>query len=120
MEVPSFGSAVIAARRRRGWSQRRLGELAGVPQSHIAKIEAGIDVRLSTAQRVMATLGYEASFRRDPRRCIIDPPDGSAAARARDYGVDMASLLLSFDLSPRERFELAIANANGLARLAPP
>jgi transcriptional regulator with XRE-family HTH domain len=117
MDRPPFSSVLLEARRRRGWSQRQLGEHAGVPQSHIAKIEGGADARLSTVRRVMSALGYETEFRRDPRRCIVDPPEGSAAARARDFGIDMTSLLLSYDMSPSERFDLAVANANGLSRL---
>ena len=49
-DVPRrIASALKAARLRKGTTQRDLGLLIGVPQSHISKIEAGaVDLRISS------------------------------------------------------------------------
>src|SRR5690348_14455386 len=101
-QFDTVGNAVRAARRQRGWSQARLGKQAGVPQSHIAMLEAGKDVRMSTLLRVTAAIGYDLSFQ--PREPAPDnPPADSALARAERYGVDLASLYRSARMSPAER-----------------
>ncbi len=49
-----------AEREARGLSQRALGKLAGVPQSHISKIENGtVDLRLSSLIELARVLGLE-------------------------------------------------------------
>lgn len=49
-----------AAREAKGLSQRALGKLAGVPQSHISKIENGfVDLRLSSLIELARVLGLE-------------------------------------------------------------
>ena len=49
-----------AAREARGLSQRELGQLAGVPQSHISKIESGsVDLRVSSLIELSRALGLE-------------------------------------------------------------
>jgi len=49
-----------AARKERGLSQRALSKLAGVPQSHISKIENGtVDLRLSSLIELARVLGLE-------------------------------------------------------------
>lgn len=49
-----------AAREARGLSQRELSELAGVPQSHISKIESGsVDLRVSSLVQLSRALGLE-------------------------------------------------------------
>lgn len=48
------------ARETRGISQRELSQLAGVPQSHISKIESGnVDLRLSSLNELARALGLE-------------------------------------------------------------
>jgi len=48
------------AREAKGFSQRVLAKLAGVPQSHISKIENGtVDLRLSSLAEVARALGLE-------------------------------------------------------------
>lgn len=47
--VGAMAETLRAARTRKKLTQRELGRLAGVPQSHISKIEAGgVDLRLSS------------------------------------------------------------------------
>ncbi|MCY4260429.1 MAG: helix-turn-helix transcriptional regulator [Rhodobacteraceae bacterium] len=49
-----------AARERKGLSQRTLGAQAGVPQSHISRIEKGVvDLRLSSLVELARTLDLE-------------------------------------------------------------
>ena len=48
------------ARERKGLSQRQLGKLVGVPQSHISKIESGaVDLRLSSLVELARALDLE-------------------------------------------------------------
>lgn len=115
-EFDGVGGAVRAARAGRGWSQMHLGKQAGVPQSHIAKLEAGKDVRASTLLRVLNALGYDLSF--EPRALPLEqPPENSALARAQQYGVDLASLYRSARMSDADRLRNAVESANNLARL---
>ncbi len=45
--IEPIAQALREARKRKGISQRALSNLAGVPQSHISKIESGaVDLRL--------------------------------------------------------------------------
>lgn len=51
---------LLEARKRKGLSQRALADLAGVPQSHISKIESGaVDLRLSSLIELSRALGLE-------------------------------------------------------------
>lgn len=51
---------LLDARKRKGMSQRALADLAGVPQSHISKIESGaVDLRLSSLIELSRALGLE-------------------------------------------------------------
>ncbi len=43
----------------------------------------------------------------DTRRFILDPPPGSAIARARDYGIDLTQLARNLSLTPDQRLEKA-------------
>jgi hypothetical protein len=51
------------------------------------------------------------------RRHLLDPPEGSAAARARDYGIDLTLVLENLLLTPGERLDRAEAGSRGLAWL---
>jgi len=57
------GESIAAYRLRRGWTQKQLADAygdKGTSQSHIAKIEAGEDVRISTAEKLADALGVDA------------------------------------------------------------
>ena len=52
-----------AAREAKGLSQRKLGQLAGVPQAHISKIESGnVDLRVSSLIELSRALGLELTL----------------------------------------------------------
>jgi transcriptional regulator with XRE-family HTH domain len=82
------GAAVRAARVQRGWSQASLGKRAGVPQSHIAKIEAGKDTRASTLLRVLDAMGYDLLF--EPRDMPLSLCPRTVLCRAPKSGVSIS------------------------------
>lgn len=49
---------------------------------------------------------------------LADPPSGSAAARARDHGVDLAYLRRALLQTPQERYGEAVAAINALLALS--
>lgn len=57
-ELPVAPESLAALRLARGWSQKRLADLIGTSQSHIARLECNRgDVMLSTANALAAKLG---------------------------------------------------------------
>lgn len=58
--IGAFMERLRSVREQRGLTQRELGRLAGVPQSHISKIESGaVDLRLSSLLAIAAVLDLE-------------------------------------------------------------
>jgi transcriptional regulator with XRE-family HTH domain len=58
-----------ATRQAKGFSQRKLSQLAGVPQSHISKIESGaVDLRLSSLIELARVLDLELTL--VPRKAL--------------------------------------------------
>lgn len=58
-----------AARRRKGLSQRALGDLAGLPQSHISRIESGgVNLQLSSLVELARVLELELKL--IPRKAL--------------------------------------------------
>jgi transcriptional regulator with XRE-family HTH domain len=59
-----FGAAIRALRRRRGWRQADLAEMAGVPQSTVSDIERGhvAEQQVATIRSVCAPLDARAEF----------------------------------------------------------
>ena len=58
--ITHIAKQLKAERVAKGLSQRALSELAGVPQSHISKIENGtVDLRLSSLIELARVLGLE-------------------------------------------------------------
>lgn len=77
-------AALKAARVRKGWSQRALSLKAGIPQTHISKIERNeVDIRLSTLIELARLLDLDPML--VPRaaltgvQAIIRESDGAAA-----------------------------------------
>lgn len=70
METKSEIARIIkAAREAKGLSQRALAKIAGVPQSHISKIEnAGVDLRVSSLTEITRALDLELAL--VPRRAV--------------------------------------------------
>lgn len=94
-------TAVLHARRRAQLSQRALAARAGVPQSTIARIEAGVlDPRTTTLIRVLRAAGH----------------DLSAQPRLGE-GVDRSLIRERLRRSPRQRIEDAAVAAANVERL---
>lgn len=51
------------------------------------------------------------------RRLIDDPPEGSAIAEAKEFGVDLYSILENLKLTPTERFRRAAEETDFVRRL---
>jgi len=62
-DLEHIAQTLKAAREDKGFSQRELGGQAGVPQSHISKIERGaVDLRLSSLIALSRVLGLELTL----------------------------------------------------------
>ncbi len=60
MNTTPFREALIAARKAKGLSQAALGDMLGLPQSHISKLERGLaEPRLSNFIDMARCLGLE-------------------------------------------------------------
>ena len=91
------------ARRRAGLSQRELARLAGVPQSHVAKIELGVVIpRVDTLDRLLEHCG-----------------EGLESVARPGRGVDRSVMSDLLDLSGGERARLAVVEARNLERALP-
>ncbi len=83
-----------SAREARGLSQRALGAKAGVPQSHISKIENGtVDLRASSLVELARALELELVL--VPRRTL---PAVHAVAHARTTGDDTETARPAYSL----------------------
>ena len=59
-ELGPIGGLIRTARERKGLSQRALGDLVGMPQSHISKIESGaVDLQTSSLVQLARALDLE-------------------------------------------------------------
>lgn len=117
MDMDSIGSAIHASRRQKGWSQEQLGKAVGLPQSHIATIEAGADLQMSTLNKLAHALGLQIQLTPSLRESFLHPARSSRVAAARDYGIDLGQLYASIRKSPSERLQSAVESARGLAEL---
>lgn len=62
-ELEQIAEELKAARKAKGLSQRALSALAGVPQSHISRVEKGeVDLRLSSLVQIARVLGMEVKL----------------------------------------------------------
>lgn len=88
------------ARQGAGLSQRDLAGRAGVAQPAIARIESGgVVPRVDTLERLLRLCGHTLEVGRRP-----------------GAGVDRSAIRALLRLTPRERFDLAVAEANNLGR----
>jgi transcriptional regulator with XRE-family HTH domain len=68
-EIAEISRTLKAARKAKGLSQRALAKMAGMPQSHISKIEnAGVDLRISSLTEIARALGLELTL--VPRKTV--------------------------------------------------
>jgi transcriptional regulator with XRE-family HTH domain len=67
--ITHIAEKLKAARKTKGLSQRTLSQLAGVPQSHISKIESGaVDLRVSSLIELSRVLALELTL--VPRKAL--------------------------------------------------
>jgi transcriptional regulator with XRE-family HTH domain len=101
------------ARENKGLSQRDLGAVSGVPQSHISKIEKGaVDLRLSSLIELARALDLELAL--VPRSAI--PAVQSIARSAASASTDKQSRLALKELN---RFEETIARNRSALPVTP-
>ncbi len=94
--IDEISRTIKAARRAKGLSQLALAKTAGMPQSHISRIEnAAVDLRLSSLTEIARALDLELTL--VPRKTIpavhsivgsaqVGTPKLTAAARNNDIG----------------------------------
>lgn len=89
-EIEKLAATLKAAREKKGLSQRVLGTRAGVPQSHISKIESGaVNLTVSSLTAIANALGLElalvprkaAPAVRTITRSVNDAPKATPEAR---------------------------------------
>lgn len=97
---------IKAAREAKGLSQRALAKIAGVPQSHISKIEnAGVDLRVSSLTEIARALDLELAL--VPRKTV--PAVKSIVRSAQPAIPSLTSLALNDDLVKLEKIADKIA-----------
>lgn len=65
MTLETIAQQIRDARKAKGYSQRKLAELTGMPQNHISRIENGlVDIRLSSLTDLADVLGMDISLNR--------------------------------------------------------
>jgi predicted transcriptional regulator len=106
INMQNEGALLAAARRRAGFSQRGLAAAAGVPQSTVGRIEAGlIDPRASTIRTLLRMCG-----------------DDLEALPRLGIGIDRSQIRERLALSARERLDqladawAAVGSIRGRAR----
>ncbi len=112
-----------------GLSQQALATAAGLPQSHISKIERGGDAHITTIRRIARVLGCDialtlrkSSHALSPTaiEALRHPRPGSKIATARDFGVDLITLARNATLTPSERLREATRPLPRIARVPRP
>jgi transcriptional regulator with XRE-family HTH domain len=98
---------IKAARETKGLSQRALAKMAGVPQSHISKIEnAGVDLRVSSLTEIARALDLELAL--VPRKTV--PAVKSIVRSATPDIPSLTSLALNDELAKLEKLADKIAD----------
>jgi predicted transcriptional regulator len=90
------------ARRSGGLTQRQLAARAAIPQSTVARIEAGhLQPRWETMTKLLKATGHTLEV-----------------SRAGE-GIDRSQIRALLSMTPRQRLEAAAADARGVSRLFP-
>lgn len=96
----ALGAAILSLRTARGLSQIELGQLSGVEQADISRIErANTDPRTSTLLRLLAGLDARLTFELDSES---DPHEGPSAGKAATERV----LVSAQDAAPGRTLEI--------------
>lgn len=92
--IEEFSEQLRAAREKKGLSQRELSALAGVPQSHISKIEnRGVDLRISSLAAIARALDLELTL--VPRKAL--PAVKSVSRSVTQSTISSPEVQLEFD-----------------------
>ena len=92
--IVDIAEELKAAREAQGLSQRKLSQLAGVPQGHISKIENGnVDLRVSSLIQLARALGLELTL--VPRKAL-------PAVNAITRGINSESVQPAYSLDELE------------------
>src|SRR4051794_27907342 len=93
-----WGATLRKARRRAGLTQRQLAGLAGVPQSTVARVEAGTHVpKVDTLDQLLRAAGMQLEV-----------------SHLRGLGVDRTQIAELLKLTPDERVDNGAAAARNL------
>jgi len=113
--IDEISRTLKAAREAKGLSQRALAKLAGVPQSHISKIEnAGVDMRLSSLTEIARALDLELAL--VPRKTV--PAVKSIVRSARPAAVEHRGSALARELRKLESVADQIAKQSVFKEVA--
>ncbi|MDO8864212.1 helix-turn-helix domain-containing protein [Haliea sp. E1-2-M8] len=113
-----IGKRLKQARTAKALSQAALAKLAGVPQSHISKIEnTGVDLRLSSLTELARALDLELML--VPRKVV--PAARSLIRQAQPTPISLTKLALRDDLAKLEKLTDSVvrehASSKNAARL---
>lgn len=113
--IEEISMTLRAARKAKGLSQRELAKLAGVPQSHISKIEnAGVDLRVSSLSEIARALDLELTL--IPRKAV--PAVRSIVRSAQPEIPGLSRFALNDDLAKIEKLADTIADQYGAVKEA--
>lgn len=113
--IDEISRTLKAAREAKGLSQRALAKMAGVPQSHISKIEnTGVDLRISSLAEIARALDLELTL--VPRKTV--PAVKSIVRSSRPLTVERVGASLAKELSKLESLADKIAQQSSFKEVA--
>jgi transcriptional regulator with XRE-family HTH domain len=113
--IQEISGTIKAAREAKGLSQRALAKLAGLPQSHISKIEnAGVDLRISSLAEIARALDLELTL--VPRKTV--PVVKSIVRSARPVENHQVGYALAKELEKMESLADQIAQSSSFKEVA--
>ena len=113
--IDEISRTIKAVRRAKGLSQRVLAKTAGMPQSHISKIEnAGVDLRLSSLTEIARALELELTL--VPRKTV--PAVRSIVGSAQVGTPNLTAVALNNDIGELEKLADEIAGQYGSVKEA--
>lgn len=113
--IVEISRTIKAAREAKGLSQRALAKMAGVPQSHISKIEnAGVDLRISSLTEIARALDLELAL--VPRKAV--PAVKSIVRSTRPVAAGRGGSSLAKELRKMESLADEIAHHSSLKEVA--